>query len=347
MGKIATKKKIVKSNFEIIITGATGFLGRNLLKSLIKINPKISILCLIYEKDSPLEISGRKILKELGVKTKMVDLVSGTGLENLPDSPKLVIHLAAETDTSKKDNRVNDIGTENLYKAFGNLNKNTHFIHIGTMVSVVGRPNCAIPIDENTKDFPTNEYTRTKIRGEEFIVKKCKKDKFRLTVIRPNTIYGKGIRKDSLFDMVRDMVDSNSLITRINWPGRSALIHVDDVVETIIRFTKDNRKPGVPEKYLAYSENLSISEISKIIHSAKYKKFRVISLPKRFWTTIKGVRDMIPKFETIFPYPIYNFIWRFGIIIDDVAWCESDKLFRKFPNFKPKKFADSVEDVLI
>lgn len=339
------KKNIKTRHFEIIVTGATGFVGRNLIRKIVGVYPANRILCLIYCKNNPQEISGREVIRDFKVATKLVDLVTGEGLTDLPKDPRLIIHLAAQTDTSIRDHSVNDIGAKNLYKAFGKLDKQTHFIHVGTMVEVVGRPNCQDGINENSKDYPTNEYTRTKLVGEKFIIQKCQKDKFRLTVIRPNTIYGKGVRKGSLFDMVVNMIKKGSIITKVNWPGRSALIHVDDVADLIIRFSKENPLPGKPQQYLAYSENLTVADISMLIHHKLKLKYNPVPIPAIFWTLIKKGRILIPFFEKVLPYSLYNYLWRFGIIIDDAVWCKSQKLFRKYPSFKPKKLIDCVSDV--
>jgi len=71
---------------DIIVTGATGFIGRRLIRELLKVYDKERILCLIRDKTDDMEISGRQILSELNVKIKYIDLVSGTGLKDLPKS---------------------------------------------------------------------------------------------------------------------------------------------------------------------------------------------------------------------------------------------------------------------
>jgi len=310
--------------YEIIITGATGFVGRRLQKQIIKHYPKDKIL-------------------NLG---EGVNLVNKLTIKNLPKNPKLIIHLAAETDTSKKDHRVNDIGLKNLYLALGNLDSKTHFIYIGTMINVAGRPSCTKPVNEKTKYYPTNEYTRTKVAGEKFLINKCKKDKFKLTILTPNTIYGKDVRSNSLFDILGKGIKNKSLAVRINWPGKSALIHVDDVVLAIIAFSKIKPTSGKPDKYLLYSENLSISEISRIMHKKMNVKYHPINIPNNIWSFLSLGRKYIPIFELLLPSNWYNQIWRVGIIVDDVVMAKSEKVQKKIRNWNPKRLKDCVEDVV-
>lgn len=329
-------------NNKIIITGATGFVGKRLVNKIATRYPKKEILCLVRNKSNPLETTGRKVIKLLGLKTKRVDLVTGEGLENLPKNPEVIIHLAAETDTAKKDHRVNDQGVKNLYYALGTLGPKSHFIYIGTMISVVGRINTKKPIDEKTPANPTNEYTRTKAAGEKFLINKCKKDKFRLTILTPNTIYGKGVRPNSLFDMLRTGIRRQSLPVRINWPGKSALIHVNDIVKAIIYFSKHKPKPGKPEKYLVWAENLSIGEISELMHKKMNIEYRPINLPQFAWEIFKYARRFIPYSEPVLPAKIYNQLWRAGIIVDDVVWAKTDKLFKIYKTWKPKLLKDNL-----
>ena len=167
----------------IIITGATGFVGKRFIKLAVKKYGVKNILCLIKDTDVPLEIDGRKLLNDMHVKTKYINLVTKKGLKNLPKSPEVIINLAAITDTAIPDHRCNDIGVKNLLNAFGALGPNTHFIHFGTMVAWSGRLNCTKPFDKNSSMSPTNEYTRSKVRGENILIERQKIDGFKLSIL--------------------------------------------------------------------------------------------------------------------------------------------------------------------
>jgi dTDP-4-dehydrorhamnose reductase len=66
----------------ILITGASGFVGSKLFP--------------LIKKNYP----GEKIFVP---DQKRCDLVTKKGLENIPQNPILIFHLAAVTDTSKRD----------------------------------------------------------------------------------------------------------------------------------------------------------------------------------------------------------------------------------------------------
>jgi nucleoside-diphosphate-sugar epimerase len=344
--KKAGHSMIKNSPNNIVITGSAGFVGRRLIPELARLYPKKNFICLTKPNSSEFEALGLRILRKNGIRVLKCDLKDKDALKVLPKKPILIINLAAETDTFKTDHRVNNIGVKNLYKTIGPLNKKCHFIHIGTMVSVVGRKETSKTVDEKSNDFPTNEYTRTKVLGEKYLINKCKKDKFSLTILRPNTIYGRSVRPGSLFDIVKNGVLKQNTLVRINWPGKSALIHVDDVVNAIIQFTKIVPPPGKPEKYLLNAENLTIQEISLLMHSKLGIKYRPINLPEPVWGIARELRPTIPHLEHLLPDSLYNQLWRLSIIIDDVVVTDSIKVKATLKRWGPKKLEKCIADVV-
>lgn len=330
----------------ILITGANGFVGQHLAPMVKKYFKSSEILCLVSKtiKEGLLENKGLEILKKNGLKTLEVNLVTGRNLDKLPKSPELIIHLAANTDTAKPDHSSNDIGTENLIKALGPLNLKTHIIYTSTTVLYSGRIDCPSPITEKTPPSPTNEYGRSKLRAEEILKKEAVKQGFRLTILRLNTIYGGDPRTYKMFKVLKKNILSGALTTRLNWPGKTAIIHVKDVASAILMFIKKPPMIGEIGSYILYAENLSMSEISKIMYKKMNIEYKEINLPKFLWKLGSFTRVLIPFFEKIMPLPVYNLAWRFGLIVDNVIWCRSDKAFKALPNWKPKKFIDGVAD---
>lgn len=327
----------------LVITGANGFLGQHLAPMALKYFKPSEILCLVAKtmKDPRLENRGIKIIKEHGLKMLEVDLVKGKGLDKLPKAPQFVIHLAASSDTSLGNHQANDLGTKNLINALGKLNSNTHIIYSGTVAMMSGRADCSNPIDEYTTPQPTNEYSRTKLKAEDFLKARCKKDGFRLTIARISTIYGNDPRTHKLFKVLQRYIKGGSPLARINWPGLTSLIHVDDVANALLMLVKDSPRVSKAETYILSSESLTLSEISRIMHEEMGIQYKAINLPKSFWKLCSSLRKFVPLFEKIVPPSIYNLVWRWGLIVDNVMWCESNKLFKKFPKFKIKKIQRS------
>jgi nucleoside-diphosphate-sugar epimerase len=315
----------------IIITGATGFIGRRLIKEIVKVYPVENILCLIRDQVDELELSGRKILEELKIKTKEIDLPTGRGLADLPKNPKLIIHLAASTESGDEDHRCNDIGTKNLLDSLSPLSSETNFIFTSTAAVYSGRKDTDVPIDENSKAVPSNEYGRSKIRAEKILKDYSEKYGFKLSVFRLATVWGENTRKDGLFDSMNKLIKKGSVISKFNWPGKTSLIHVNNVAE-LLTFQALNENLKQYQTIVLSHEGKSLSEISEIIHNKLNIKYDQIKLPAVFWKT----SDMFVKrsnyFENILPSNLYNTFWRLNLILNDSLYCKPDEFKEKLPD---------------
>lgn len=330
----------------VIITGADGFIGQHLAPLAIK-KIKKRFSCFVGSSETDLEKRGVKILKQNGVKFSSVDLITGKNLNKLPESPELIIHLAANTDTSTPNHKVNDLGTKNLFNALKLSGPKTHFIYTSTTVLFSGRKNADKPITNKTAPKPTNEYGRTKLAAEKFLISACIKNKIPLTIIRINTVYGNDPRKYKMFASLKTLILSNSIISRLNWPGLTSIVHVKDVAEIILKLSKKPPKPGHIQTFILYSENLTLSEISKLMHQKLKVDYHPINLPGYFWKICAYLRRFIPLLENLLPSHIYNMFWRAGLIVDHVIYCKSGELFKMYPGWKPRKLKDTIQDTLV
>ena len=330
----------------LIITGANGFVGQHLAPLALKYFNSKDILCLSYDKDATLEKLGLKKLNKVGLKNILIDLVTKRGLGGLPKSPDIIIHMAASTDTAISDHSANDIGTRNLLDALSPLKPKTHLVYISTAAVMSGREDCLKPFNDYSLPNPSNEYGRSKLRAEEFLKQQCRKYKFRLTIIRMNTIYGNDPRENKMFKLLKKQILNNSFVARLNWPGLIGLIHVDDVAYVLLELAKRKQAVGKTETYTLYAENLSLSNISRLMYKEMGFSYRQINLPEFLWEFCSKLRKYIPLFEKIIPLTFYNPLWRWGLIVDNVLWCESRKLFKVLPKWEPKKFEENVKDVI-
>lgn len=328
----------------VIITGANGFVGQELAPRLLKHFKISEILFLVGKGDTALNRQGTRILKNLGAKTLEVNLVTGQNMEKIPSSPSLVIHMASQTDTSKVDHRANDIGTANFLKAIAPLNSRTHLIFTSTAVSFSGRKDCSHPINENEKPSPTNKYGRTKLEAEKELIEYVNKFNCRLTMLRISTVYGKDPREYKMFKELKKHILKQTIIARLNWPGKTGIIHVDDVVQTLLKIIKTPPGSNKININLLSAESLTFSQIIKIMHNAMGIKYNPISLPKYLWKLIAHSRKFTPLIEKITTPQIYNLFWRFSLIIDNVIDVKSNKIFTE--KYKFRKFSKLVKDVI-
>jgi nucleoside-diphosphate-sugar epimerase/ubiquinone/menaquinone biosynthesis C-methylase UbiE len=331
----------------IIVTGATGFIGRRVVRLLVAKYKPSSILCLVRDKENVMETEGREILRGLGVKMQKVDLVTGKGLGNITTTPEIVIHLAGITDTDSSDFRCNDIGTKKLLKSLNNkLGPNTKFIHISTTALMAGRKICSSPFDEEAFPTPSNNYGRSKLRAETAVKEICHKKNLKLIILRYPTVYGKEPRSDSFFDYIVKMIKSNSVFVRFSWPGLTSFVHVDDAAKAVLMAVGKTVRSGSWETYNVSSESLTLPVIVKTISRKIGKPYRPIAMPKIFWKLVSYSRPLIYKSEAFLPPAIYNMFWRASLLVDDVILCDASKLEKEFPEWKPDMLTKRIEDVI-
>lgn len=323
------------TNPKVLITGAGGFIGKRLVKKITKLYKPSEIM--YFMKTTELGSVNMP-----GIKVEKVDLVTKEGMEDLKISPRIIFHLAASTETSEEDHRANNLGTKNLLRVLGGINKNTHFIYTSTTAIYAGRKGNQMPVDDSTKPVPSNEYGRSKLKTEKFLIKESKKRKFRLTIVRLCTVYGRRTRKDGLFDKLRKLILKGSLLPRLNWPGQTSLIYVNDVVEALTMISSSKRKSVGPKIYILHSDPLSISEISRLMHKALRISYKELKIPELIWRLSKKIGLFVPYVEKVLPAKIYNVLWRFILLVDDPLHCESTNFSRDFPEWKPKKFNEVV-----
>jgi nucleoside-diphosphate-sugar epimerase len=291
----------------IIITGSDGFIGSHLVPQVEKKFKNEEIFFLNEPK---------------------FDLVTGKNLGKIPQNPKLIIHLAAATDTSKPDQRCNDIGTKNLIKNLKNIGPKTHFVFTSSQAIFSDRNDCQKPIDQNTKPATNNRYGKTKVEAEKILLKAAKKQKFKLTIIRLPTVWGDNPRKNSFLNFLKTLVNKNSLISRLNWPGKVGLINVEDAAKFILNSSLT--APQKPKIVFIAAENMTLAEIFEKITDGKGKVYNQVKIPNFIWGLAGFLRPYLKYFEFILPANIYNYFWRASIVVDSPLWCKVNVKGTKF-----------------
>tara|TARA_B100000401_G_C52766478_1_gene700941 strand:- start:27 stop:857 length:831 start_codon:yes stop_codon:yes gene_type:complete len=148
---------------KIVITGGSGFIGKNLLEN-ISSKKNYKIFCFL----------NKKKIKLKNIVTTKVSLFNHNLLRKKINEikPDIFIHLAAYINphqnqlNQKKSQKINFLATKNLCKY---LNRNCHFIFLSTD-KVYGNKNKNCK--ETDKVNPTAEYAKNKFKSEQLITKK-------------------------------------------------------------------------------------------------------------------------------------------------------------------------------
>jgi 2-alkyl-3-oxoalkanoate reductase len=168
----------------ILVTGGTGFLGSHVIEQLSLAGRPVRALVR--------RSSDTKFLRTLS----NVELVEGAiddrpSLERAVVGVEAVVHAAGlvKARSLVEFMRVNAGGTDNLLTACLPLGASLkRFVHVSSVT--VGGPSDAhgnpVPVDAEPR--PVTNYGRSKLEAEQIIL--SKKDRLKVTIIRPPAIYG-------------------------------------------------------------------------------------------------------------------------------------------------------------
>lgn len=170
-------------NKNIVVTGGTGFIGRNLVDALLELGANVSIIDLPDANYSMI--------------SERVNVIRGSVLDqSFLDHALLgsdyVFHLAAKTDLSGstiEDYKVNFEGTRNIIEAIHENSKKCKLIFFSTQL-VVGIFNETRFI-KNTEPYRTKTlYGESKILAEKIVQDKCRDYQIPYIIFRPTSVYG-------------------------------------------------------------------------------------------------------------------------------------------------------------
>ena len=224
----------------IFITGASGFIGRTVVKRLQK-NYQLTLLQLPGESASG--FSDLNIVRG--------DITRPKSLRGLIEDHDTVIHMAGSVGYQSWRNclSINVDGTRNIISKAVKAGV-IRFIHMSS-VSVYGRiPDITITEEQPFKKIH-DPYGDTKIEAEQLVMKCAEKNRIDLTVIRPTAVYGEGDNK--FLPKLLENLKSGKF--RIMGDGRNSvdLVNVVDVAEVVYLALL---KPGsVGQTYNVANEN--------------------------------------------------------------------------------------------
>ena len=210
----------------ILITGATGFLGRALVRHLLDAGRGSATLRLLVRDSGRAEALGLPreslVIGDITAPDSLVSAVRGVGC---------VIHLAARTTALRpaEFTEVNAGGTQNLVTALEQSNRDARLVLVSSLAAarptVDGIGSGAPP--ENC--WPVSRYGRSKLEAERTLLEHWWWMNW--AVVRPPVVYGPGDPATALL-----FRQATALITPVPVRRRPlSVAYVDDVVDCIAR----------------------------------------------------------------------------------------------------------------
>jgi nucleoside-diphosphate-sugar epimerase len=229
---------------KIFVTGGTGFIGSNLIRTLDKEDYRIKTLS---RSDSNL-----RFISQYDVETVKGDIRNLREVENAMEGCDIVVHLAALARDWEKKKDFYDInvgGTENILKAV-DKNKIKFLIYLSTN-AVLGEEDCSVPKDEDSPYKPRypyflsnfwesgmNHYRCSKTKAEKTAISFCLKKGINLTVLRPVWVYGPREFHSGPYYFCKYISGSMRLLPGCR-TNKFHVIYVKDLAKIIVKILKN------------------------------------------------------------------------------------------------------------
>ncbi len=255
----------MKGKRKVLITGASGFIGRHLCKFLFEQNYEVYGI-------------GKKNLNIPYITYYKANVLNLKQMENLCQNKDYIIHLAGVTAHEQLEGnplyalQVNLIGTYNLLRAFYKSNANV-FIYPSSG-KVYGTP-FYLPFDEKHPLNPTTILGKTKKMVEEMIetfslfTSKC------FVILRIFNVYGPGQKDKFLIPKIIKQLHQPEITLFNNIADKRDFIYIDDLLEAIsviLRHTFKGMEVFNIGTGHSHSAEDIIKEIEKIIGEKKLLK---------------------------------------------------------------------------
>lgn len=278
---------------KILIIGGAGFIGSNLVKSLVK-NNKLSVVDVFVGKKIP------------GVKYYKIDILSEKFPQKIEaifkkERPEVIYYLAAympkfkekEELCAEKHIKIGILGILSILRA---VEKNRGVVKkiIFSSSSAVYGDASAFPTPENSLTNPISLYGAIKLCCEKIIELYCESLKIPYFIFRYSTVYGPGQKSGRVTNLIKEISDGEK--PEINRNQTRDFIYIDDIVKTNL-FALKSEKGGIYNIGSGVETSIGglFDKISKILKKKirpKYSTSEISEIKRNVLDIRKAKRDL-------------------------------------------------------
>lgn len=273
---------------KILVTGASGMVGRALVQKLIKEGTEVVACDLPGEFENPESLINSPLLE------LVENDIAHCNWDTVLDNTFQIIHLAAKVHVHKKQDqewdeyyRVNVEATKSLCEAAVNQRVNK-FIFLSTVGIYGDSPHT----DElgNLIIKPNNDYARSKLLAEQ-IVRETLVDKVPYVILRPVMIFGPGDRGNT--GRMIEAIKKKRFFVPGSGDNKRSVIYVDDIIEIICRLLQ--RDDIYNQEFIVSNRQpITLREMCDAITKRLANNWRVPSVPFPLAKVAAKIFDIIP-----------------------------------------------------
>ena len=255
---------------KVFITGATGFIGTQVVKRLAQTEHKM--ICLVRKTSNGDEI------QKLGATLIMGDVTDKDSMLKAMEGSDCVINLANVYSFWEPNKQiytdVNIKGTRNVMECALETGI-SKVVHISSVVTF-GKP-ADVPFTEASTVGPVHfsKYAQTKYEGDQIAWEFYEKKGLPLVMVFPGTVTGPDDPKSS-GQYIKKLINRQMPAT-VFLDAVLTFVHVKDVAEVIVKATE--KEDNIGEKYLACKHQLSFREFNELISEISGVPLPKLTLP--------------------------------------------------------------------
>ena len=287
----------------VLITGATGFIGRHVSAHFV--SRGIAVRAVVRPESTHKAPAGVAITRAPLAAAALRDAFSGA------DS---VVHLAGAVSELHSEiyTAVNIEGTRAVVEAAQAVG--ARLIYISSLAAV-GPASAAAPRAEGDPPNPLTPYGRSKLAAEEVVRRTSERG---WTILRPATVYGPGDR--AMLPLFR--MANRGILPLLGRPGAAyTFVHVSDVVRAIDAAMDAHASGDV--FFVGHPRPVSAREILEAIRAAVGRHARLIRVPRALALVAVAASDIAGRI-TGRPLPLNR--WRYVELSAEGFVCRVDRL---------------------
>ncbi len=274
----------------ILITGAGGFIGRNLLSS--PLIDQRAVHALLGPGDQPLSHH---------VRSSEIDLRVAGGLQGVLAGIETVLHLAGLSSVSASFENPREylethiLGTHSLLRA-APISSLRRLVYVSS-AEVYGQPTANL-VKEHAALDPRSPYAAAKA-GAEMVIRAASRvrDDISFIILRPFVVYGPGMRCTSVVSSVLQQACSGNRIRIMDSTPIRDFCFIDDVVKALVKAIQLPARPGVQVFNIGTGVGTSISDLAKAAAKAAGRQLPITTLSKRDRPRESDVRRLVADTE--------------------------------------------------
>lgn len=265
---------------KILVTGGAGFIGKHLVKALIKKNFQITIF------DNFSNSNKKDLVKNPFKEAKIVvgDIKNYDEINKIIAEHDVVIHLAAKISVNeslsnpKETFEINVKGTENILKACikQDIKKFIAFSSAAVYGNNTDQEHTSV---ENDILKPISPYGESKYEMEKKIIEISKKYKMNSIIFRLFNVYGEGQSKEYagvISKFIDCIKNKNPFVVYGSGEQTRDFVSIDDIVNLILSILESKIKKYGEIYNLGTGNPTSILELAKMMQKIAANKEKIV-----------------------------------------------------------------------